>query len=130
MGKKNKHEISKSSIADLCKEVNSFDMQFGIKLKNINPASEPEFVFQEFIMSFQDFIYSVLCKINGISPDKYLKKKNRIAELGDAKFTELSNLNWDDKCVYNVKSYEFKCRFLTIFLLDYVEKLEDIALHK
>ena len=57
MGKHNKkHTISKDEIVDLCKEVNSFDKEFGIKLKQINPYGEPEMVFQEFVDHFRTLL--------------------------------------------------------------------------
>lgn len=130
MGKKKNHKISKNDIADLCREVNSFDKEFGIRLKHINPSGEPEFVFQEFMESFQEFLYAVLCEINGIPAEKYLTRKNRIREFKDAEFTELSILMWDEDDIYNINSYLFKCRFLTVFLSDYIEKIGEIALHK
>ncbi len=130
MGKSKKHEISKESIATLCKEVNAFDKEFGIKLKKINPYGEPEMVFQNFVDSFQTFLYSVLCEINGITADKYLTRKKRIREFNNAEFTELSILEWDSDDTYDINSYHFRCRFLTVFLTEYIEKIGNIALKK
>ena len=67
-----KHSISKEDIDSLCKEVNSFDKEFGIKLKSINPFSEPEMVFESYVDYFQTFLFSVIYELNGIGPDKYL----------------------------------------------------------
>ena len=130
MGKKKTHKISKDSIANLCKEVNTFDKEFGIKLKNINPYNEPEMVFQSFVESFRDFLYSVLCEINGITADVYLTKKKRVRHFDNAEFTDLSILEWDSDDTYDTDSYIYKCRFLTVFLIEYIERIDKIALKK
>lgn len=130
MGNKKKHDSSKINIADLCREVNSFDKEFGVKLKHINPCGEPDSVFQEFTISLQEFLYAVLCEINGIPAEKYLDKKKRIREFDNVDFIDLSILRWKEKEVYKTNSYLFKCRFLTAFLSDYIENIDEIALHK
>lgn len=128
MGKK--HSISNDDIASLCKEVNSFDKEFGIKLKKIDPFGEPEMVFKSFVDSFQTFLYSVVCEINGINSEIYLTKKKRVREFSDAEFTDLSILEWKSDDMYSIKSYTYKCRFLTVFLLEYIERIDVIALKK
>ena len=130
MGKKTKNKISKESIADLCREVNAFDKEFGIKLKKINPSAEPEIVFKEFAESFKKFLYDVICEINGISADVYNTKMKHISEFKNKEFTDLSILEWDLSDTYDTNSYLYKCRFLTMFLLDYIERIDEIALKK
>lgn len=132
MGKNNKKEIriSKESIADLCREVNSFDKEFGIKLKKINPYGEPEMVFQSFVDSFRVFLYSVICEINGIREDMYMTKKKEIRRLADSEFTNLSQLDWESNDRYSTDSYIFRCRFLTIFLIEFMDRIDKIALKK
>ena len=125
-----KHSISKDDIANLCNEVNSFDKEFGIKLKKIDPFNEPEMVFNSFVESFQTFLYSIVCEINGINSDVYLTKKKRVREFSDKEFTDLSILEWGTKNVYFIDSFTFKCRFLTVFLMEYIEKIDIIALKK
>ena len=128
--KKNRKFIPKDSIANLCKEVNAFDKEFGIKLKHIDPYNEPEMVFQSFVDSFKTFLYSVIYEINGITSDVYLNKKKKIRNIDKSKFTELSILEWEENDTYDVNSYLFKCRFLTVFLLEYIERIDKIALNK
>ena len=130
MGKKNNHSVSKEYIANLCKEVNTFDKEFGINLKKINPRGEPEIVFKEFVDAYKDFLYRVLCEINGITSDVYLTKKNTVRDLKHKKFTDLSVLQWDKDDTYSVNSYTFRCRFLTVFLSEYIERIDTIALKK
>lgn len=130
MGKNKKHTIPRESIANLCKEVNAFDKEFGIKLKKINPYGEPEIVFQSFADSFKIFLYSVLCEINGITSDVYLTKKKNVRTFNEAEFTDLSILEWNSSDTYNPNSYIYKCRFLTVFLMEYIERIDDIALKK
>lgn len=128
--KTQKSKISNEAIANLCKEVNAFDKEFGIKLKKIDPYGEPEMVFQSYVDSFRTFLLQTLCEINGISPDAYLSSETEDDETDRINFTNLSNLEWDEKKVYDVNSMEFKLRFLTVFLSSYMEKLEKIAVHK
>lgn len=130
MAKKNKHTISKEFIADLCREVNSFDKEFGIKLKHINPDGEPEMVFNSFVESFKEYLYSVVCEINGITSKMYINDKQHIHKFKDSEFTDLSILEWDSNDTYPVDSYLFKCRFLTVFLIEYIERIDKIALKK
>lgn len=130
MGKKNKIKISKEYIANLCSEVNSFDKDFGIKLKHINPYGEPEMVFKEFAENFKTFLYCVLCEINGISSETYINKDKSLKEFKDSEFTDLSILEWDLDDSYDTNSYLFKCRFLTVFLTEYIEKIDLIAIRK
>lgn len=126
----NKNEMSKRSINELCNEVNSFDKEFGVKLKDINPSGEPEFVFQDFMNSFQEFLYGVMCEINGIKSDKYITPGKNLRIFDEKEFSALSNLGWNTNDTYDVNSHKFKCRFITAYLSFYIEKVGDIALHK
>lgn len=130
MGKKKIYAITKQDINDLCKEVNSFDKEFGISLKKINPYGEPEIVFQSFVDSFKTFLYSIVCEINGITASVYLTKKKRICTFKNSEFTDLSILEWDTNETYDTDSYIYKCRFLTVFLMEYIERIDIIALKK
>ena len=130
MGKNKISKITKQGINNLCKEVNSFDKEFGIKLKHINPYAEPEMVFQSFVDSFKDFLYAVICEINGITSEKYLTKKNKVRSIRNTEFTDLSILRWKSSDTYDTNSYIYKCRFLTAFLMEYIERIDKIALKK
>ena len=130
MGNKNTRTITKQEINDLCREVNAFDKEFGIHLKKINPYGEPEMVFQAFVDSFKTFLYSVVCEINGITESVYLTKKKQVRTFNDSEFTDLSILKWDSNNTYDTNSYLYKCRFLTVFLIEYIEKIDRIALKK
>lgn len=132
MGKHNtkNKSISKQAIANLCKEVNAFDKEFGIKLGKINPYSEPELVFQEFVDSFRSFLYGVICEINGIPLEAYCVNGKITHKFEDTKFTDLSKLKWESKKKFDVNTHLFKCRFLTLFLIDLMDRLDRIALKK
>lgn len=130
MGKKVTHSNSKQYISDLCREVNSFDKEFGVKLKKINPMGEPEAVFMEFVEAQRKFLYDVLFRINGINTEKTTNRKVTTNNLKNTDFADLSILQWKSSETYPVNSYTFKCRFLTVFLLDYIEKMDTIALNK
>ena len=130
METKKKHQISKKDISNLCNEVNKFDREFGINLSSINPDGEPELVFEQFMTSFQDFLYGVTCEINGIPSEKYSTKKERIREFGMKEFSELSDLELNSTNTYDANSLKFKYRFITSYLIMYIENIEKIALHK
>lgn len=133
MGDKKKKKssiLTKEVMEDLRHEVNSFDKSFGIKLKHINPYGEPEMVFNQYVSAFQEFLLAVVNEINGITDEEYVSKKGHVKEMKNADFSELSILEWEDDDYYNPSSYMFKCRFLTIFIINYLTELEKIAIHK
>ena len=128
MGKNKSNKMSKEFIDDLRREVNSFDKEFGVKLKKINPKAEPEMVFKSFTDSFKIYLYKVLCEINGIEPIIY--EDGEVYSFGNKEFTDLSLLEWGKDNYYGVNSYIYRCRFLTVFLTEYIEKIDKIALKK
>lgn len=129
--KKKEPKLTREMMDDLRKEVNNFDKSFGMKLKEINPFGEPEMVFQQYVSASQDFLLAVVYEINGITQEQYLtEKRKRFKELKDGEFTSLSILEWDNDDYYNPDSYTFRCRFLTLFIIDFLDQLENVTLRK
>ena len=77
-----------------------------------------------------NFLYEVMCEINGIGEDIYKddQKKTRILDVSE--FEQKSLLEWTKKDTYDCTSYLFRCRFLTIFLSDFLKKADNIIVNR
>ena len=78
----------------------------------------------------QNFLYEVICEINGIGEDVYKdeQKKTRILEISE--FEQKSLLEWTKKDKYDCTSYLFRCRFLTVFLSEFLKKSDNIIVNR
>ena len=113
------------NVEKMRKDVNDFDKSFGLNLKKISPLNDPEFIFAEYSEYMKDYLINVIYAINGIHLPKNTDKSKISKD-----FSDLSILGWNDDKKYPQESMTFKCRFLTNFLLKYIEKVDKIALRK
>ena len=116
---KQKNKKIRIDVEDMRRAVNKHDKAFGVKLKKINPQMEPEILFKDYVGYLEEFLVSVIYELNGIPKEK----RN-----GD--FSSLSILGWRSGEKYEPKSIMFRYRFMTLFLLDYIKKLDKIAIRK
>lgn len=129
---KNKRKSSFNySINDLCNMVNKFDKQFTIDIKKANTLNEPKQVFEIYLTSFQNYIVNIIYRLNGVKLSENFNMNQKIRYIDSDSFKEKSILLWNqENKIYNHKSYIFKCRFMSLFLKEYLDKLEKVSINR
>lgn len=100
-------------------ERNNFQMKLQSYVEN-NPYKKDR----------QDFLYEVICEINGIGADTYKDEQKKTRKLDTSEFEQKSLLLWRKKDSYPCTSYLFRCRFLTLFLSDFLKKSDNIIVNR
>lgn len=121
-------------VKSLVNEVNKLDKESGLKLKKSNVFNEPDKVFEIACMNYEVLLSKLIAVLNGIDVDEYFAEDDKFGTVGGPiginqfEFTELSNLNWLSNEMYDTKSIMFKCRFLTLTLIEYKMKLDKMSM--
>ena len=118
---------------DVRKEVNKFDESFNLDLKNPNVWAMPVLYNEMYNQSADKFLLALICCVNGLNPTDWLKLNNTKLyghndKMDYATPGEASKLRWSDKkTTYDMNSFIFKCRFMSIMLTDLNGKLDKIT---
>ena len=128
--------INKVCIEDLVDAVNKADKAYGIRLKHPEIWSEP-YNFVDIITAKANLnLAALICSVNGIPISKYFDTDTETGygtickpvDVNDSLFMYMSILEWNNKKdVYNTDSLIFRCRFLTLVMLEVIGRIDDIA---
>lgn len=121
-------------IEEIRKGVNECDRDFGLRLKSRNEYLQPDEIYEQALEDVRDYLTKLICVLNGVnvsdfySIDEETGKINGV--LDNFSFTSNSKLNWKEPGKYKITDVRFKCRFLTLYLMELNEKLNKMSKRK
>lgn len=110
------------------RHVNDFDKLFSVDINNPDENNEPAQVLDETIYQFQDFIVRAIYSINHIEIDEDLSMKELVEFIYSEEFCNLSMLDY--KRSYRQNSFVFRLKFLSMFLYNFLFKVEKISYNR
>ena len=125
-------------LSGLLKEVQAIDRKQGSKLKSLKKTKvfDPEKQFKLELKEAKFYIDKMIVAINGIKLDEYFSYTEsgfpvyEKVSLKNDTFIINSKLDWNDEHKYDTDSLMFKCRFLTLLLLQLKDKLKKMVFNK
>lgn len=122
------------NINDIRKGVNECDRDFGVRLRSLNEYLQPDEIYEQALDDTRDYIAKLICALNGVSVNKLytIDETNGkiVGVLNDFSFTSNSKLNWKEPGKYKINDIRFKCRFLTLYLMELNDKLDKMSKRK